>query len=93
MPTKRTRRTRNIQAGVTDEAVHHFREALKYQGRYDACLYGEIACLQSNVHCPECAAYLEHTRALKRELRRAPWEADPLTHDCPAREELMRRSQ
>ncbi|WP_373054600.1 hypothetical protein [Thioalkalivibrio sp.] len=93
MATKRTRRTRNQVAGVTPEAVGHFREAMARQDRYLACMTGEIRCIDERQRCAECLEYLEHVRALKRELRLRPWEPDPLTDDCPAREELMRRSR
>jgi hypothetical protein len=88
--SKRTKRGRHLSAAVTDEAVVHFREALARQDQYIGCMRGEVLCPRQT-RCQSCAEYLEHVRRSAAELRRKPWEADPLIDEIPLRDELLRR--
>jgi hypothetical protein len=80
MATKRTRKTRDQRARVTEAAREHYRAALPLQARYYACIESERDCGRAigGVHCTECQQYREHSQAMRAELRLKPWEADPL---------------
>jgi hypothetical protein len=97
MPTKRTRKTRDQRARITDEAVRAFKTAQALHERYVECIASddERPCAIGGGHCAECRTYLSAAMDLRAALRLKPWEVDPLTAGDvdELRLELCRRSE
>lgn len=78
MATKRTRVARRMAAGVSDEAVRHFREALRRLPAYLACrdkpYHERLKCDSDDC----CRGFKDHERAMRRALGLHNWEITPL---------------
>lgn len=77
MPIK-LRRAKTRTTKITDEAVAAFRTVERLQPKYLGCIRGTCdEKLHSKSHCSDCAECIDASRALRRELRLAPYEACP----------------